>query len=280
MIRPVSTTVVHPNPRDDDELSVLFAGHSQTVPEHRMGPQVLDYYLVHTVMEGSGTFRCRDRLYELREGDSFFILPGELHTYQSDRVMPWRYRWMAFRGRMVERWLQMAGISAENPVVHGGEDVPLKAAQSIERRFRAGDWTSDWEAEGWLRLAFAAWARTNRPEGPPPTGGRAGIAALEADRAARLMQAQLAQQISIADVARELGYHRTYLTKLFSREMGMSPVRYLQKMRMERAKLLLREPLTVEEVAASVGYPDPLYFSKAFKKWVGCTPTDYRRRPS
>ena len=57
----------------------------------------------------------------------------------------------------------------------------------------------------------------------------------------------------------------------------MSPIRYLQLIRMNRAKLLLREALTVEEVAASVGYPDALYFSKAFKKWTGATPTAFRK---
>jgi AraC-like DNA-binding protein len=274
--KPVSTTSVHPNPRSGEGLTVLFAGHSQTEPGHRMGPQVLDYYLMHTVMEGSGTFRCRDRMYELEPGDSFFILPGELHTYQADDADPWRYRWIAFRGTQAERWLQTAGISPERPIVFGGDEVPAKAAQAIERRFRSGDWTSDWEAEGWLRLAFASWARTNRPDGPPAQS-RAGIAASQADRAARWLEAQLTQSVSIADMAKELGYHRTHLSKLFRKDRGMSPVRYLQKIRMERAKLLLHEPLTVEQVAASVGYADPLYFSKAFKKWVGCTPTDYRK---
>lgn len=277
MRKPVSTTSVHPNPREGSELTVLFAGHSQTEPSHRMGPQVHDYFLAHTIMEGIGMFRCRDRVYELGAGDSFFILPGELHTYQSDEADPWRYRWIAFRGAKAERWLQTAGISADRPVVLGGDDVPAKAAQAIERRFRSGDWTSDWEAEGWLRLAMASWARTNRPAGPP-SEGRAGISALQANRAARWLEAQLAQSVSIADMAKELGYHRTHLSKLFRKEMGISPVRYLQKIRIERAKLLLREPITVEQAAASVGYTDPLYFSKAFKKWVGCTPTDYRRR--
>lgn len=277
MNKPFSKTAVHPHPSDSEDLSILFAGHSQTVPLHRMGPQVLDYYLVHTVIEGTGTYRCRDRLYELKAGDSFFIFPGELHTYQSDAETPWRYRWIAFRGIKAFRWLQTAGISPEKPVVVGGEDVPAMAARAIEKRFRSGDWTSDWEAEGWLSLAFASWARTNRPKGLP-ADGRAGIAASVSDRAARWLEAQLAESVSIADLAKEMGYHRTRLTKLFTKEMGMSPIRYLQKVRMERAKLLLREPLTVEEVAVSVGYADPLYFSKAFKKWTGDTPTGYRSR--
>lgn len=278
MRRLFSKTAVHPNPSGEEEVAILFAGHSQTEPAHRMGPQVLDYYLVHTVAEGTGMYRCRDCLYELQAGDSFFIFPGELHTYEADRSDPWRYRWIAFRGTKAGHWLQSAGITPEYPVIRGGEyEVPLQAARAIARQFRSGDWTSDWEAEGWLKLAFAAWARTNRPNGPP-SAGRPSIAAREANRAARWLEAQLAQPISIAHMAQELGYHRTHLTKLFRGEMGMSPIRYLQQIRMDRAKLLLREALTIEEVAASVGYPDALYFSKAFKKWTGSTPTDFRKK--
>lgn len=277
MRKPFSTTSVHPNLLEGGDMTVLFAGHSQTEPEHRMGPQMLEYYLVHTVVEGRGTYRCRDRLYELKAGDSFFIFPGELHTYQSDLERPWFYRWIAFRGKKAERWLQTAGITADHPFVSGGHETALQAARAIERRFRSGDWTSDMEAEGWLSLAFAAWGRSNRPNGPSAPG-HAGIAAREADRAARWLESQLASPISIGQMARELGYHRTYFSKLFRKEMGVSPVQHLQKLRMERAKLLLREALTIEEVAASVGYADPLYFSKAFKKWVGATPTDYRKR--
>jgi len=52
---------------------------------------------------------------------------------------------------------------------------------------------------------------------------------------------------------------------------------YLLKIRMERAKLLLLEPLTIEQVASSVGFTDALYFSKQFKKWYGRSPSEYRQ---
>jgi AraC-like DNA-binding protein len=51
---------------------------------------------------------------------------------------------------------------------------------------------------------------------------------------------------------------------------------YLLKLRMERAKLLLQEQLTIEQVASSVGFTDALYFSKQFKKWSGSSPSEYR----
>ncbi|MCC3373351.1 AraC family transcriptional regulator [Cohnella sp. REN36] len=271
-----SWLIVNPHLREGDEATVLFTGRSQTAPDHRVGPQVLDYVLIHTVEAGKGYFKCGEEEYELGPGDSFFILPGPLHAYRSDERDPWRYRWIACRGPELARWQQRAGVSAERPVVYGAWET-LRAMEAVAAAFREGGWTADCEASGWLRIAWAAWMKTNRPEAPEASGGREEASAREADRAARWLHAQLDRPVSIAQMARELGYHRTHLAKLFRRHRGMSPIRYLQKLRMERAALLLQEALSVEEVAASVGYADPLYFSKSFKKWMGVTPTDYRK---
>lgn len=60
---------------------------------------------------------------------------------------------------------------------------------------------------------------------------------------------------------------------------GLSPHDYLQKYRINEAcSLLRRRDFTVAEVAGSVGFSDPLYFSRIFKKLKGLSPSDYQRR--
>lgn len=56
----------------------------------------------------------------------------------------------------------------------------------------------------------------------------------------------------------------------------MSPKQYLLKVRMDKAKELLASPLTIEQVASSVGFNDALYFSKQFRKATGMPPSEYR----
>lgn len=92
------------------------------------------------------------------------------------------------------------------------------------------------------------------------------------------MSAQYAHPISIEQMSISLGYNRAYLSRVFKQETGMTPVTYLLKLRIDQSKRILRErpDLSIEQVAASVGLADPLYFSRQFKREVGESPSRYR----
>lgn len=71
--------------------------------------------------------------------------------------------------------------------------------------------------------------------------------------------------------------HPGHLSRKFKQDTGKTLVSYQQTLRIERAKYLLdTENLPIEEIAWIVGYDDASYFSRVFKKEVGCTPTEYR----
>jgi AraC-like DNA-binding protein len=71
---------------------------------------------------------------------------------------------------------------------------------------------------------------------------------------------------------------RNHLRELFARDTGRSPVRFLLELRIEHAKRLLRQGLTVKEAAAQVGIPDAYYFSRRFSREVGMAPTTWAGR--
>ena len=74
---------------------------------------------------------------------------------------------------------------------------------------------------------------------------------------------------------------RNYLYTLFKREYGVSPKEYLMTLRIQKAKLLFSDqsqPLSVSEVAYAVGFNDPLYFSRVFRKITGTSPSNYSPR--
>ncbi|WP_162551035.1 response regulator [Paenibacillus tepidiphilus] len=71
----------------------------------------------------------------------------------------------------------------------------------------------------------------------------------------------------------------SYLSKLFKQETGLTLTDYITDIRIREAKHLLKQSpdLKVHEIGAEVGYPDPAYFNKLFKKVVGVTPSEYKR---
>ena len=84
--------------------------------------------------------------------------------------------------------------------------------------------------------------------------------------------------ISLDSVSAMLKLNASYFSSLFKRTFGVNFLDYLTQLRMDAARELLRDPLrSTAEVAGMVGYESANYFTRAFKKNVGMTPTDYRR---
>lgn len=86
------------------------------------------------------------------------------------------------------------------------------------------------------------------------------------------------QSISVSDIASHCNVSGDYLTALFKEELETSPMRCLRDMRMNRAKELLNDPAnTVLDVSDKLGFNDPHYFSRLFKRQVGVPPSEFRR---
>ena len=91
------------------------------------------------------------------------------------------------------------------------------------------------------------------------------------------MRNHFQEEISIEDVSAFLSVNRRYLYKLFKKYSGISPKQYLNNIRISRAtELLSNSDRSITEIAAEVGYKDPLQFSAFFKKQTGFSPKKYR----
>lgn len=83
---------------------------------------------------------------------------------------------------------------------------------------------------------------------------------------------------AVTDYAKLAGMSPSHFIRCFKAELRVTPNVYYTRLRMEKARLLLRETdLKVREIAARLGYDDPFYFSNVFKKCVGVSPEQYRR---
>ncbi|NOV04681.1 helix-turn-helix domain-containing protein [Paenibacillus sp. LMG 31457] len=274
-----SYTVSINSHESNSELSVLFSGEGKPHPLHKMGPAVHDYYLIHTVHSGKGTFEMHNRTYTCETGDSFIIFPGELFSYTADAEQPWHYTWVAFNGRSAGMTMTQIGASPQNAVISGSSP---RSIRHYYRRIRSCFHPSmqpaleDIAAAGWLRLLLRELGRAGNPHVMEKPATETDIQR-QVNQAVRYLELQYTQTVSIEQLARTLGYHRTYLCKMFKQATGLSPMQYLFKIRMERAKQLLETAMTIDQVASSVGFNDALYFSKQFHKWSGSAPSVYRK---
>lgn len=100
------------------------------------------------------------------------------------------------------------------------------------------------------------------------------------ERVERYVQKHLAEGITVASIADNFGLVPPYLSRLFKEYSGYTLSQYVQKIRIERAKTLLEMngDILAKDVAEIVGYPNPLYFSKMFKKKVGVYPSEYKKQ--
>ena len=98
-------------------------------------------------------------------------------------------------------------------------------------------------------------------------------------KAKNYIQEHYGFDISLDDVSREVNISPYYFSKLFKEESGENFIEYLTRTRIEKAKELLREGnLSIKEISSLVGYADPNYFSRLFKKQTEMTPREYRER--
>ncbi|GAA0802611.1 response regulator transcription factor [Faecalicatena orotica] len=93
------------------------------------------------------------------------------------------------------------------------------------------------------------------------------------------MREHYMDDIDISSFSASLGFTSAYLTKLFNRYKGDTPLKYLTDIRIHEAKRLLTDTgLPIREVGERVGYPDQFHFSKTFRKLTGLNPTAYRKQ--
>jgi AraC-like DNA-binding protein len=98
------------------------------------------------------------------------------------------------------------------------------------------------------------------------------------DAAISYINAHFREQLSVAEIAQIVDCDRRRFAYLFEKQVGLSPIQYLTEYRLKQAKQLLQATnIPINEISLNVGYIDPYYFCKLFKKHYHCTPTQYRK---
>jgi len=131
------------------------------------------------------------------------------------------------------------------------------------------------------RLAEALFVSAVRAHLQNSDGPRRGILAAIADpqlaRAVGEMHREVAQAWTVEDLARSARMSRASFASKFRATVGQAPLEYLTRLRMDRARSLIREGVAIADVADRVGYDSAISFTRAFGRVTGKTPGAYKR---
>jgi AraC family transcriptional regulator of arabinose operon len=257
------------------ELDLCFFGNEVCTPGHFWGPGIRQHYIFHYVHSGKGIMRIGEQIHTITKGQGFLICPDSIVYYKADDEDPWTYTWVGFQGLYAKAYLERAHLSQAQPIFDSKGNLwfegfldEMVQAQKITRNSDVGLQS--------IMYRFFAELIVSAPEMKEiPTPAHSKEAYIR--KAIEYLEIHFSQKISVLNIAQYVGLDRTYLSSLFKEKLGQSLQIYLLQYRMDRAKELLKnQDLTIGDISRSVGYTDPLLFSKMFKKINRVSPKAYR----
>lgn len=263
------------------DLTIYQYGYEKCDSLHSFGPYVRNNYLFHYVISGKGVLHANDEkdattIYQISAGNGFLIEPGYVNLYYADSSEPWEYVWLEFGGLRAKECMELAGLSHRSPVYRLSdpqyEEMLLSELYTIIRSQNA----SSMEMIGHLYLFLDRLVKYSASK-KQLQGGK--LSEFYAREAVAYIEHNYGQNITVEDIARRCRLDRSYFGKVFKKVVGQSPQEFLIHYRMEKAAgLLVTGNDSIGSIGASVGYPNLLHFSRAFKSVYGVPPREYRQK--
>lgn len=255
-------------------LSVFNVGYQRCAPCYQWGPGIRNHYCIHHIISGKGYYTVAGYTYSLEAGDTFILYPNTEVKYYADGDKPWEYAWVGFMGTDAASIIRATDFTKEHPYIEDGV-LPRKGVRSLLNRIYEVKGNSHEAAVAMTGALYTLLALFMQYCEHKETVKDVQLAYVE--RAKDFISTSYSYPITVEDVAAYVGISRSHLYRSFQAFQQQSPKEYLSCFRIKQACRLLKETgLSVSTVAYSVGFENNLYFSKAFKKLMLLSPTQYR----
>ncbi len=287
-------------------LKVLLNSKEHLIPPRRHLSRRTSSYVLYFVTAGELCMKLNGESFRLGKGDVYIFNKGDLHAPMGD--CDCEYFYLHFNGELQEQELsedEMLNKIRNRNRTFGRCDMldegryesffallPRHMHISDTKAFdyMVGEFkkmrlsVSDSSIERRLEIAQAAASALIKLERIVLDGYLSGrhdgyaqnLAAVK--QLADYIEENYTKDICSGDIEREFALSYDYANRIFKRQKGMSIISYRNRLRIEKAKiLLLTTDKTVECIADETGFGDKYYFSKFFKKAVGVSPTHFKR---
>ena len=246
-----------------DRLRVVEIGHSVPVPGRRI-KRLADCWHLHLIVSGDGKYNDQP----IRRGEGFFVREGE---YYSEEVGSGGFEqyWINFTGDGVKELLDECG--AEN-IFSLGDNF-----DRVRRLFEGAFIEPFNERLSALGLLFMICGLVGKKE-----RGNASTVSSHIRTAEEFVRRSYAGELNVRMIADECRVSPKYLSRVYREKRGITLAGLISETRLEAAKRLLGRPGdecgNISQIAFAVGYNDPLYFSKVFRKRFGLPPGEFRKK--
>lgn len=233
-----------------------------------------DYQLLY-IAKGKGHFFFNGREHIITEGNMILYRPGETQMYYYHAPDKTEVYWVHFTGRHVKSIFEIYGFPETENVFYTGTspDYQWMYRQMIQELQLCRT-----NYEELLSLILRQiFIMINRYI----SDGRRADSDIqnEIERAAHYFNENYSKPLNIDEYADSRHMSTCWFIRCFKRILKVTPMQYILSLRMANAQSLLETTeYNISEIAESVGYDNPLYFSRLFHKHIGVSPSEYRKR--
>lgn len=261
---------LYPYSPEASRLPVYVAGLGGTAYQQPVRrPEGYFWHQLLLCVEGNGTLETGGQTQPVQPGDVFFLPAGCAHAYWPEAER-WEVRWIALDGSAAAALPEQLEMT-QPQIVRGGAAVFLPL---YERMLAA---ISSDRLHGPYACSALAYSCLMEMRRMIVSRGDARNRILS--QTLRYIDENHYRDVSLAEMAENAGVTPQHLCRVFRETMHMRPGEYLTQRRVQAAQALLREEaLTLAQIADRVGFSSPAYFGTVFRRCVGITPGEYRRR--
>lgn len=255
-------------------IGAFRADHRHFVERERGARQ----HVMIACLAGRGSGRTGEGDWSVGRGELVFLPAGWAHSYRADPEQSWTIFWVHFEGERADDYLAMLGIDERQPVL--GVDRMEVLSAAFEDCFRHTHSGFGEESMLGLSTAFARLLGLARVHRRATSGSGSRDANTRMHAALSRLRAEIDHDWSLRELAELAGMSVPHFTELCRRSTGLPPMALLIRLRLQRAMELLQQGThNVGEAARAVGYADPFYFSRLFRRHMDQSPSDCRSGP-
>lgn len=250
---------------------LLRVGVSQAKPNYHMGPKVSPCHYLILILKGEGRLVQQDKTYPLCAGDLFCLFPHVTQEYYTLKDQPMQSVWIALDGRQIGQLMAGAGLTPEAPYAARRLTPALDAwlDRFFEEQRAGGGQMSGLSRLSYFYRLFDILTGQYTNEHAAPAAVHSWLL-----RSRAYMQMHFSEGVTAEQTAAYVGVNRTFFSKKFVEYYGITPGKYLKKLKTDEAQRLLSETdYSIAEIAQMVGYSDLYAFSKEYKKTCGKPPS-------